>query len=156
MEPDFSLIFLFSHTFRKLIRIDLHRSIFWPFQWIHSVGVDHEHLKPSWCQKKRLGTKKSPTRNQLKRVKQIYSEQFTKSLKNKKNIREKSGSMKNENVLIEPEGHPEARERHRLHVHSVSTVQGLTVEFRPESWSMPSLLEHFVLPWTGTNVDREI
>ena len=153
MEPDFSLIFLFSHTFRKLIRIDLHRSIFWPFQWIHSVGVDHVHLKPSWCQKKRLGTKKSPTRNQLKRVKQIYSEQFTKSLKNKKNIREKSGSMKNENVLIEPEGHPEARERHWLHV---STVQGLTVEFRPESWSMHSLLEHLCYHEPRKNVDREI
>ena len=149
MAPDFSLIFLFFHTFRKLIRIDL----FCPFHWIHSVGVDHVHLKPSWCQKKRLGTKKSPTRNQLKRVKQIYSEQFTKSMKNKKNIRDKSGSLKNENVLIEPEGHPEARERHLLHV---STVQGLTVEFRPESWSMPSLLEHFVLPWTEKNVDREI
>ena len=31
-------------------------------------------------------------------------------MKTKKNIREKSGSMKDENVLIEPEGHPEARE----------------------------------------------
>ena len=44
----------------------------------------------------------------MKRVKQIYSDQFTKSIKN---TREKSGSMKNENVFIKSERFLNARER---------------------------------------------
>ena len=53
----------------------------------------------------------------MKRLKQIYSDQFTKSIKN---TREKTGSMKNENVLIKSESFS-------------NTVQGLSVEFRSES-----------------------
>ena len=61
----------------------------------------------------------------MKRLKQIYSDQFTKSIKNTK---EKSGFMKNENVLIKSESFS-------------NTVQGLSVEFRSESWPIPSFPE---------------